>query len=175
MRNPEEYRTNIDEGKAGSPACSDPGNYVPVQVTPTFFNHLSQQKDHRSFFGHESGWSLGKPIAGQENFSKLIYLGSHGSDSGLTCLIDASPFASPDPIDSKSAVQPVDWPEFVLSIVGEEEGDLEQLEEYRLYKFFGKVPVNEDGDETGAAVYGLSSEADQSSYDTIVIKRLPSK
>lgn len=108
---------------------------------------------------HETYWSLGKPAT---DFSKLVYLGAHGSDSSLTALIRWDPFRS------EPTVQPVDWTEFVLSTLDAAEGDGDALEEYSLYKFFGRIP-DEDSE---AAVYGLPSDEDPERYDGIVIRSL---
>lgn len=88
-------------------------------------------------------------------------MGSHGSDSGLTSLIPEDPF-------SDDLIQPVDWTEFVLSTLDTPEADQDALEEYQLYKFFGKIP--DEGSD--AAVFGVPAEDDPESYDTIVIRSL---
>lgn len=91
-----------------------------------------------------------------------MYLGAHGSDSGLTCIIPEDPFTD------GSDVQPVDWTEFVLSTLDTREGDQDALEEYQLYKFFGKIP--DEG--SVAAVFGAPSAEDPHTYETIVIRSL---
>lgn len=106
----------------------------------------------------ESFWSLGKPVT---NFSKLSYLGSHASDTGMTSLIREDPFKD-------DAVQPVDWAEFVLTNLDAAESDPDTLEEYSLYDFYGNIP----DDATEAAVFGLPSESDKDVYDSIVIRAL---
>ncbi len=109
---------------------------------------------------YESFWSLGKPA---DDFSRLVYLGAHGSDSSLTSLISFDPFNDPN-------VQPVDWTEFVLTTMDTVESDGDTLEEYPLFKFFGRIP--DEGTE--AAVFGLPSSTDRSIYDGIVIRSLDS-
>lgn len=126
-----------------------------------YFLLWQKKRNHEAFSttNFETFWCLGKPVQG--NFSRLVYLGAHGSDSGLTCIVPEDPF-------SDDLVEPVDWTEFVLSTLDATEGDKDALEEYQLYKFFGKIP--DEGVE--AAVYGVPSEEDSGSFETIVIRAL---
>ena len=111
---------------------------------------------------YESFWSLGKPLSLiGDNFNDLVYLGAHGSDSGLTSIVPEDPF-------SDDLIQPVDWTEFVLSTLDAPEGDQDALDEYQLYKFFGKIP--DEGSD--AAVFGVPSMKDPHTYETIVIRSL---
>jgi len=97
----------------------------------------------------------------------LHYLGAHGSDSGLTALLRSSPYTDPSTGDHLS-IEPVDWPEFVLSTLDTQEGDGEALEEYGVYVFFGRIPDK----SSEAAVFGLPSAEDPALYDGIVIRTI---
>lgn len=108
--------------------------------------------------GFESYWSLGRPV---DDLASLVYLGAHGSDSGLTALVPEDPFADP-------AAEPVDWPEFVLSTLDVAEGGADELDDYPLYKFFGRIP----DEASEAAVYGLPVAAGAGVYEAIVVRAL---
>jgi len=41
VKSEEEYTTLIADGVVGRPDSKEPGHYVPVPVTPTFFQELS--------------------------------------------------------------------------------------------------------------------------------------
>lgn len=109
---------------------------------------------------NESYWMLGKAY-NDSGLLGLEYLGSHASDSGLTAVVEEDPFKD-------ASLSPVDWTEFVLTTLDEMEGTLEEMEEYALYKFFGKIP-----DESNeAAVFGVRCQNEPGLYETIVIKSL---
>lgn len=44
VKNPEEYNTTISDGFRGMPSSKEPGHYVSVPVTESFFTELKVKK-----------------------------------------------------------------------------------------------------------------------------------
>lgn len=63
------------------------------------------------------------------------YIGWHGSDSGMTCIVQEDPFMDED----KETVSSVDSTEFSLATIQDPEME-SNLEEFPLYKWFGRIP-----------------------------------
>lgn len=94
-----------------------------------------------------------------ERLADYSLVGWHGSDSGLTCLIDESNFAEGNREDCGE----VDQLEFTLATL--EDPELERdLEEFPLYLWFSRIP----GGASSVRVYGIKSGGDE--FDGILLR-----
>lgn len=69
----------------------------------------------------------------KDSLKDYEYLGWHGSDSGLTCIIQEDPFVDEETVPS------VDSTEFSLATLQDPEME-SNPEEFPLYRWFGRIP-----------------------------------
>ena len=156
------YEENITIDQRAGPENKSPSNYVKVPISRILFDSLH---------GHMKTHLLPGPgtdemmiILGENYpFKKYEYLGSHTSDSGLTCIIRLDAYTSEMDNSIEQADLEVDWLELVtLSL----EGSPIDLEDFPLLKFCAGIP---DG-ESAVAVYGIKDHVNPLGFKSLVLR-----
>lgn len=154
VRDPAEYQVNVKDRE------NDPESRLAVRlnVSESLFNHIGSLKSHLvpSKTSDESYYSFGP----DESFSleDCEYVGWHGSDSGMTCIIQEDPFRD------EETIQPVDSTEFALATIQDPEMESNQ-DEFPLYKWFGKIPEG----ASSVRVYGCKKDSD-GNFNGLIIR-----
>ena len=148
MRNSTEYQVNIRDHHD-----TDSRLFVRVKISEDLFNKIGAMKSHLvpSRESDESFYQFGVI---RDSLKEYEYAGWHGSDSGMTCIVEEDPFSEDKDIPS------VDFTEFSLETLQDPEME-SNPDEFPLYKWFGRVPeaassvrvyacdLNENGEYNG--------------------------
>lgn len=128
MRDPSEYEVNVKDRE------NDPESrlFVRVKVSQSLFDQIGSLKSHLTP-SRESDESFYQFGTAKDTLKDYEYLGWHGSDSGMTCIVQEDPFKD------EETVQAVDSTEFSLATIQDPEMESNQ-EEFPLYKWFGRIP-----------------------------------
>lgn len=153
VKDPSEYQVNVKD-RENAPESR---LFVKVQVSESLFNQIGSLKSHLvpSRETDESFYQFGT-VKHSLNDYKL--LGWHGSDSGMTCIVQEDPF-----IDEET-VQPVDSTEFSLATIQDPEMECNQ-EEFPLYKWFGRIPEG----ASSVRVYGCEKDS-EGNFNGLIIR-----
>lgn len=128
VRDPTEYQINIKDRENDSLSRL----FVKVKVSQSLFDQIGSLKSHMvpSRESDESFYQFG---VHRDSLNEYEYVGWHGSDSGMTCIVQEDPFVD------EETISPVDFTEFSLSTL--QDPDLESNpEEFPLYRWFGRIP-----------------------------------
>jgi hypothetical protein len=125
---------------------------VSVAVTDSLWNSIKKPDNHEvaSFRTNESFFSFGETSA----FENYKLLGTHMSDSGMTCIAAEHCYSLLDQED-EDCLQ-VDWDDFVLSTLSDP--DMQSApEDFPLYMFFSRIPE----EDSAISVYGFRRESSE--------------
>lgn len=122
--------------------------FVRLNVSDTLFNQIGSIRSHLvpSRETDESFYQFGSV---KDSLKDYEYVGWHGSDSGMTCIVQEDPFAD------EETVPPVDSTEFTLTTIQDPEME-SNPEEFPLYKWFGRIPEG----ASSVRVYGCEKDSD---------------
>ena len=128
VRDPSEYQVNIKDRENDTESRL----FVRVNVSQKLFDQIGSLKSHLepSRESDESFYQFGTVKGTLMDYE---YVGWHGSDSGMTCIVQEDPFKD------EETVQSVDSTEFSLATIQDPEMESNQ-EEFPLYKWFGRIP-----------------------------------
>lgn len=140
-------------------------NYIPLRITDTLYNRLNKallapsaisDEDFYLFDHHEredNVETISDDIS--SSLDKYTHIGTHHSDSGMTCIIDEDPFhllhvnnqtnnaaTIDNNIDRTSSpvYEEVDWQDFVLSTLSDELTQPVDRDSFPLYLWYGRIP-----------------------------------
>lgn len=153
VRNPSEYQVNIKDRENDTESRLS----VRVQVSESLFNQIGSLKSHL-VPSHEYDESFYQFGLAKDSLKDYKFLGWHGSDSGMTCIVLEDPF-----IDEET-IQPVDSTEFTLATIQDSEMECNQ-EEFPLYKWFGRIPEG----ASSVRVYGCERDY-EGSFNGLLIR-----
>lgn len=128
VRNVSEYQINIEDKLHDAQSRL----FVKLPISDSLFSQIGSLKSHlkaSSEFSEESFYKFG---SGNDSIKAYDYIGWHGSDSGMTCIVEDDPF-------SNENVSEVDSTEFTLSSLQDPESE-SNCEEFPLYKWYGRIP-----------------------------------
>lgn len=129
VRDPSEYEVNVRDRESDGESRL----FVKLNVSDSLFNRIGALKSH-SVASRESDESFYQFGSAKDTLKEYEYVGWHGSDSGMTCIVKEDPFA-----EGQEVVPPVDATEFALATLEDPEME-SNVEEFPLYKWFGKIP-----------------------------------
>lgn len=106
---------------------------VKTNVSDRLFNQIGSFKSHAvvSKDSDESYYQFGNV---KDSLKEYEYIGWHGSDSGMTCIVKGDPFE-----EGEECIPYVDMTEFSLATLEDPEME-SNIEEFPLYKWFGRIP-----------------------------------
>jgi hypothetical protein len=144
VRNPSEYQLSIEDHVGDLQTRLS----VRVPVTQRLFDQIGSLSSHKvaSRESDEFYFQFGRA---RERLTDYTYVGWHGSDSGLTCVVREDPFR-----DDEGAT-PVDTTEFVLSTLQDPETE-SNPEEFPLYLWYAPIPEA----ASSARVYACDPDED---------------
>lgn len=128
VRNPLEYQLNVEDKLDDSQSRL----FVRLPISDQLFSQIGNQKTHLTGSSESSEESFYRFGTWKESMKEYEYVGWHGSDSGMTCIVEEDPFACED-------VSEVDSTEFALSTLQDPEAE-SNLEEFPLYKWYARIP-----------------------------------
>lgn len=138
-------------------------NYIPLKITKVLYNSLnkallvpSATSDEEFYlFSHSNGDKSVEAISvdASNSIEKYVHVGTHHSDSEMTCIIDKNPFNLPcaqEGNDAKEvdggmdeplqAYEEVDWQDFALTTLTEEATQAPDRNSFPLYLWYGRIP-----------------------------------
>lgn len=158
MRDSTEYQINVLDHE------NDPNSriFVRIPVSDGLFDQIGSKKSHLvgSKDSDESYYKFGTEL---ESVREYEYVGWHGSDSGLTCLIKEDPF-SEVPSNEESDHLSVDAMEFTLATIEDPEME-SNVEEFPLYRWFGRIPEA----ASSTRIYGCDKDKN-GNYNGLLIR-----
>lgn len=150
IKTSQDYSQSITLDMIGTSLYKTPFNYVSLTCTNKIEN------SHKSLFINDDEQIILMPAnaaAVKIEFSEYTYLGSHTSDSGLTCVIDSE----------KQIDEELDWLELVTTSLNEQPIDLEM---FPMLEFCSTIPEN----DSSVAVYGRKVASETEMYDSIILR-----
>lgn len=153
VRDPTEYEINVKDHSEPD----DSRLFVKVKVSQGLFDQIGSLKSHlaASRESDESFYQFGRV---KETLKEYEYVGWHGSDSGMTCIVEEDPFIKDE------TLSPVDSTEFALATLQDTEME-SSADEFPLYKWFGRVP------EAASSVRVYACEPDnEGNYTGLLIR-----
>lgn len=168
-----------------------PGNFVRLSITPSLSRLLDDplrlkriNTRRPSTFSNEDYFIFSEAANSIDDLEGFAYLGSHVSDSGLTCIVNEDSFVQ-SPMSSHvgdaalSAVDDhpqlekedddsmeLDWLELVTATLDQPGEPLWDLESYPILKFCAPIPE----EDSCIAVFGKPSKEDSSVYDQVILR-----
>lgn len=139
-------------------------NYIPLKITKALYDSLSKAllvpsalcDEEFYLFGHHENSDNAEitDVGVNGDLDKYIHVGTHHSDSGMTCVIDEDPFkllnmnnqndsttTAHDNTDKSSTIcEEVDWQDFVLSTLSDESTQPVDRDSFPLYLWYGRIP-----------------------------------
>lgn len=175
IRSAQEYEDNItsDQESQATFGSSGIGTYVSLPISQELYDTLPTGQLNSLQPSDESADEMFLTLGPKRPLSAYRYLGSHSTDSGLTCVIPFDPYhrrTSKTDAKAEEAIAPsdleLDWLELVTVSL---EGGSIDLEEFPLLRFCAAVP---DG-ESAVAVFGVPQPTDDKElpvYTSLVLR-----
>lgn len=162
--NYQEYMTPPIRHHDTSTSTAPLKNYIPLRITDALYNRLNKaslvpsaisDEDFYLFDHHEREDSVEAiSVDISSSLNKYTHVGTHHSDSGMTCIIDEDPFhlcrasnqnenvpGTDSVVDRTSPVHDeVDWQDFVLSTLSDELTQSVDRDSFPLYLWYGRIP-----------------------------------
>lgn len=162
VKNSSDYDENISPDLCGDPTHKTPLNYVRLNLQRSLFDSLSESK-HRFICPSPEGDEMFISIGPLKPLAEYEYLGSHHSDSGLTCILREGVYEAEE---GMPPVEEMDWLELVTgSLEKTMEGAID-IEAFPMLQFCASVPE----EDSAIAVYGLKENQSGQGYNSLVLR-----